>query len=88
MCSPSTHSRGPISSRPALELGRENNFNFKDIANLVCDQQPHKKPKPRVAHMNASCWHYPLPLCQQLNPNNVRNHNKIKNLNSTHHVGL
>ena len=29
-------------SQQALEcIAKENNFNFKDISNLVCDQQPH-----------------------------------------------
>ena len=37
-----------------MELASENNLNFKDVANLVCDQQPHKNPKPWVTRMNAS----------------------------------
>jgi hypothetical protein len=37
----SWHSQGPITYELELESTNENNFNFKDIANLVCDQQPH-----------------------------------------------
>ena len=42
----------------------ENNFNFKDIANLLCDQQPQYNWVPQVggniARTNASYWLCPL----------------------------
>lgn len=52
--SPLAHLQGPINSRLVLESTSAYNFNFQDITNLVCDQQPHKNPKPLTPSQKCS----------------------------------